>query len=227
MELSTEGKKNYYEEVALALTREGFTVGPIADDRLEVQYDGRTLCEASGIGGITYRNENLDTEQRLEAKEKAYSIVHTTAEYMKLMEQAPPLKASGLDDTYKILADFNGVVLAGHKNKYGVQFVTWDWDYDRKGVSHGHYAAHHYEDAKRDFAIRSRLIPRSALFSVEQLTEIFRCCADTLDADLDLSYEQAKCIRDIQEQIEIGNPEVMEQLKQQEQHTAHQQEQTM
>ena len=30
-----------------------------------------------------------------------------------------------------ILADFGGTVLAGNPSKYSVQFVTWDWNYDR------------------------------------------------------------------------------------------------
>ena len=55
------------------------------------------------------------------------------------METAPQLKASGLEGEYRILADFNGTVQAGTHSKHGVQFVTWDWDYDRTGVSRGHY----------------------------------------------------------------------------------------
>ena len=42
-----------------------------------------------------------------------YEIVRTTAEYMRQMEMAPFLKADGLEDGYKVLADFNGTVLAG------------------------------------------------------------------------------------------------------------------
>jgi len=38
-------------------------------------------------------------------------------------------------------------VLAGTPSKYGVQFVTWDWDYDRTGVSHGHYFMEKYDEA--------------------------------------------------------------------------------
>jgi len=52
---------------------------------------------------------------------------------MIAMEAAPQLKASGLDGDYRILADFGGTVLAGAPSKYGVQFVTWDWDYHTLG----------------------------------------------------------------------------------------------
>ena len=74
------------------------------------------------------------------------------------MEAAPQLKASGLDGDYRILADFGGTVLAGTPSKYGVQFVTWDWDYDRTGVSHGHYFMENYRRPLRqrqDHAVQS------------------------------------------------------------------------
>ncbi len=66
---------------------------------------------------------------------------------MTAMEAAPQLKASGLDGDYRNLADFGGTVLAGASSKYGVQFVTWDWDYDRTGVVHGHYFMENYDAA--------------------------------------------------------------------------------
>ena len=59
-------------------------------------------------GGITYRNEDIDEPERIDAKDKVYEIVRTTAEYMRQMETAPVLKADGLEDGYKVLADFNG-----------------------------------------------------------------------------------------------------------------------
>ena len=39
-------------------------------------------------------------------------------------------------------------ILAGTPSKYGVQFVTWDWDYDRTGVVHGHYFMENYPQIK-------------------------------------------------------------------------------
>ena len=65
--------------------------------------------------------------------------------YITAMESAPQLKASGLDGDYRVLADFGSAVLAGSPSKYGVQFVTWDWDYDRTGVVHGHYFMENYD----------------------------------------------------------------------------------
>ena len=56
-------------------------------------------------------------------------------------------------------------------------------DYDRTGVVHGHYFMENYDAAKQDFATRSGLIQTEQLFSPEQLTEIYRCCADSVGGD--------------------------------------------
>ena len=151
---------------------------------------------------------------------KVYSIVRAVAEYMYQMERAPILKVDGLEDSYKVLADFNSVVLAGCPSKYGTQFVTWDRDFDHKGVSHGHYytglyASGNYEAAKRDFATRSGLIPEQQVFREEQLIEIYRCCADTLQNDTALSYKREKTIQEVQEQIEQCLPDIAERIQQQ------------
>lgn len=60
-----------------------------------------------------------------------------TAEYKKLFDKAPALKAEGLSEEYQLLADFNGAILAGKSSEYGVQFVTWEWSYDQTGLVAG------------------------------------------------------------------------------------------
>ena len=161
---SKDSQTRYLREAAIVLAKVGFQSDEIHADRLCIQLDGSPLCEVTESGGITYRNEDIDEPERIAAKDKVYEIVRVTAEYMRQMETAPFLKADGLEDGYKVLADFNGIVLAGIQSKYGVQFVTWDWSFDRKGVSHGHYytglySSGNYDAAKRDFAVRSGLIP--------------------------------------------------------------------
>ena len=164
MSISAEEKNRYLRETAIVLAREGFHTDRTHTGGLRVLLDGAPLCEVTESGGITYRNEDIDEPERPDAKDKVYEVVRTTAEYMRQMETAPFLKADGLEDGYKVLADFNGIVLAGIQSKYGAQFVTWDWRFDRKGVCHGHYytglySSGNYDAAKRDFAVRSGLIP--------------------------------------------------------------------
>ena len=180
MNISAEEKNRYLREAEVVLAREGFLTDRIRTGGLRVLLDGLPLCEVPESGGVTYRMADISTPERITAKDKVYSIVRAVTEYMYQMERAPILKVDGLEDSYKVLAEFNGVVLAGCQSKYGTQFVTWDRDFDHRGVSHGHYytglyASGNYEAAKRDFATRSGLIPEQQVFREEQLIEIYRC----------------------------------------------------
>ena len=97
MSITTEEKKKYFAETALALSRAGFHVEEIPDNKLGVWLDEQPLCEVGEIGGITYRSDNISTPERMAAKDKAYQIVRNTAEYMRQMEQAPPPGQSFID----------------------------------------------------------------------------------------------------------------------------------
>ena len=207
----------FLEETANQLRQNGFTVEPIEDHHLPVSIEKGRLCRISGKGSVLYRQENVDNIRAQDALQTVIDTVKMTSEYMAILETAPRLKASGLDGDYRILADFGGTVLAGSPSKYGVQFVTWDWDYDRTGVSHGHYFMENYDGAKQDFATRSGLIQKEQLFSPEQLTEIFRCCADSVDEDFfELTDTQEEMIRGIQQQIRVCVPDLDERVRQQE-----------
>ena len=157
----------FLEETAIRLRQNGFTVEPIEDHHLPVCWEKGRLCRITGKGSVFYRREDADTPQAEDALYRVEDIAAKTLEYMTAMKAAPQLKASGLDGDYRILADFGGTVLAGTPSKYGVQFVTWDWDYDRTGVVHGHYFMENYDGAKQDFATRSGLIQKEQLFSPE------------------------------------------------------------
>lgn len=100
MSISAEEKNRYLRETAIVLAREGFHTDRTHIGRLRVLLDGAPLCEVTENGGITYRNEDIDEPERLDAKDKVYEIVRITAEYMRQMETAPFLKADGLEDGY-------------------------------------------------------------------------------------------------------------------------------
>ena len=132
------------------------------------------------------------------------SVIDTakmTSEYMVILEYAPRLKASGLTGDYRILADFGDAVLAGHPTERGVQFVTWEWDFDHKGVHHGHYFQDDYDAAKRDFTVRGRLVQKDALFEPEQLAEIYRALAFVREQDESLSFGRDQELAELMDQV--------------------------
>ena len=88
---------------------------------------------------------------------------------MRIFECAPALKANGLEDTFKVLADFGDAVLAGRSCETGAKFVTWEWDFDRQGVHAGHYFMENYEAAKKDFSVRAGLVESQCLFQTSSL----------------------------------------------------------
>lgn len=205
---------SFLSEIGIALRRDGYDTSSPENGRLPVSADGLPLCRISEIGSVRYRDADIGSAERENALHEVTQTAETVAEYMKLMDAAPLLKAQGLDETYRLLADFNGVVLAGHPSRLGVQFVTWDWDYDRTGVSQGHYMSNHYEEAKKDFAMRSGLVREQQLFSPEHLTQIYRCVQDTLDHPYDLTYDQEECLYKIQEQITDLVPDLQQRIAQ-------------
>ena len=207
----------YLEEVRNPLHRAGFETLPLEGEQLPVLWNGAPLCRITGKGSVFYRREDADTPQAEDALFRVEYIAAKTLEYMTAMEAAPRLKASGLDGDYRILADFGDAVLAGHPTERGVQFVTWEWDWDRKGVHHGHYFQNGYEEAKHDFVRRSGLLPKEALFEPEQLDEIHRALAFVCEQDEGLSIGREKEIKTIMEQIKCLLPESPEQTRTMEQ----------
>ena len=204
-------RTRYFEELTCILIGEGFEPQPLEDDVLPVHYGGEPLCSATE-NGIRYFPANINSAEKEKSRDRVADTVARVKEYMTLMEAAPFLKATGLDEQYKLLADFNGVVLAGRSGaRNGVQFVTWDWDFDRKGVNQGHYAGTDYNAAKQDFAVRCGLVDKHRMFSAQQLTAIYQSCA-MLEDEVVLSDEQYKTLGGIRDQIECVLPDVAESI---------------
>ena len=207
----------YLEELKISLVHAGFEPERIEDQHLPIRWEDHYLCRISGRGSVLYRQENVDSIRAQDALQTVIDIAKMTSEYMAILETAPRLKASGLDGDYRILADFGSAVLAGHPTERGVQFVTWEWDWDYKGVHHGHYFQNGYEEAKHDFVRRSGLLPKEALFEPEQLDEIHRALAFVCEQDEGLSIGRKKEIKAIMEQLKCLLPESPEQTRTMEQ----------
>ena len=214
---NTSRQLRYLEEVRIPLHRAGVGTLPVEGDQLPVLWNGAPLCRVSGKGSVLYRQENVDSIRAQDALQSVIDTAKMTSEYMAILEIAPRLNASGLDGDYRVLADFGDAVLAGHPSERGVQFVTWEWDWDRKGVHHGHYFQNGYEEAKHDFVRRSGLLPKEALFEPEQLDEIHRALAFVCEQDEGLSIGREKEIKAIMEQLKCLLPESPEQTRTMEQ----------
>ena len=191
----------FLEETATRLRQNGFTVEPIEAHHLPVCWEKGRLCRISGKGSVLYRQENVDSIRAQDALQVVIDTAKMTLEYMAILEYAPQLKATDLTGDYRILADFGDAVLAGHPTERGVQFVTWEWDFDRKGVHQGHYFQDDYEAAKRDFTVRSGLVQKDALFEPEQLAEIYRALRFVREQDETISFGRDRELAELMDQV--------------------------
>ena len=191
----------FLEETAIRLLQNGFTVEPIEDHHLPVCWKKGRLCLISGRGSVLYRQECVDVPGAQDALQAVIDTAKMTSEYMAILEYAPQLKATDLTGDYRVLADFGDAVLAGHPTERGVQFLTWEWDFDREGVHHGHYFQDDYDAAKRDFTVRSGLVQKDALFEPEQLAEIYRALRFVREQDETIPFGRDQELKELMEQV--------------------------
>ena len=158
----------FFPELARRLKREGISTGPVEQERLSVLLDGQEVMAVAPGGTIFLMPETADTQPVVDAYDTVAGISAQVHEYTEAMASAPPLKAVGLHEGFRLLADFNGVVLAGQELEqgWGYKFVTWARSPDRSAVAHGHYydGGDTYEAAKLDFACRAGLVQENRLY---------------------------------------------------------------
>ena len=200
-------KERYLREVEQKLLRRDLDAKLLENGLLHVSWNEKPLCSVDRDGIVRFRPADITGSEVDRKLRTVTQVAAQVKEYMQIFDRAPTLKVVGLDDTYKVLADFGDAVLAGRSCKTGARFVTWEWDFDRKGVHAGHYHMGNYEAAKLDFAARAGLINEQRLFSDEQLAVIRNACAFALEADATLSYAEDKQLQSVQEQIELLLPQ--------------------
>lgn len=220
----------FFGELSRRLRREGISTGPVEKERLPVLLDGQEVMAVAPGGTVFLKVETVDDQQVMDAYDVVAGISAQVCEYTEAMASAPPLKAAELHEGFRLLADFNGVVLAGQELErgWGYQFVTWARSPDRTSVAHGHFydGGDTYEAAKLDFACRAGLVDEHRQFTDEQLTELYRCAHETLDSGYPITREREKTLTAVMEQIEGGVEnldELVEQSNQRELEAAEQQ----
>ena len=183
-------KERFLQEVERKLLRKELDARLLEDGLVYVRWNEKPLCSVDRDGIVRFRPADITGP---EVDRQLRTVIQTAGhvkEYMRIFECAPALKAVGLEDTYKVLADFGDALFIIKIGKKGARFVTWEWDFDRQGVHAGHYFMENYEAAKKDFAVRAGLVESQRLFSDEQLAVIRDACEFALEDDATLSYTE-------------------------------------
>ena len=206
----------YFAELARRLRAAGITTGHPEKNRLTVLLNNQPVLSVSAGSDVFLLPAGSNQPEAGELYHKVAQTADEVYAYVEAVQTAPLLHASGLSEKFHLLADFGGAVLAGREleNGWGYQFVTWIWDHDRTGVSHGHYYEEDFQGAKQDFAVRSGLISKAQLFSPEELTQLYRATDYLLDEGPEPEDGQLKALQTSRTKIEYTVPDLAERLEQ-------------
>ena len=206
----------FFTELARCLRKQGIVSEIQKDRRLEVFLHDQPALFVPAKSDVFLLPEMSGSE---EAGDLYHEVARTADEvwaYVEAVPTAPPLRAGGLSEEFRLLADFGGAVLAGRDRgpDWGYQFITWTWDYGRTGVSHGHYYEGDFSAAKQDFAVRSGLISKAQLFSQGELVELYRATDYLLENGPELQEEPLQSIQTARAKIEYTVPDLQDKLEQ-------------
>lgn len=204
--------KKFFTELSRVLAKHDIETAPPERNALPILINSRSACHVEPSGDVCIFPDDIRSPEADELYHKVAPFSREVREYLTAIERAPLLKATALDEDFRLLSEFNGAVLAGRETEYGYMFATWRRDYEGTGVLSGEYYLDGYADAKMDFAIRSGLIEKQRLFSDAQLLDIYQSVNDTFDAGYDLTQTDQKNLLGIQMQIEDLLPDVRERI---------------
>lgn len=117
----------------------------------------------------------------------------------KLFHQGEKPKFAIFFDS-RIISEYNNVVLLARKNEKSIDYLTATYDYDRQGVSYGHYFDE-LSEARMDFAVRSGLVSSSDIFSKTEKLAMGEACQYALDYG-DMDEETAEYMQDVLNKID-------------------------
>lgn len=205
-----------FTELAHRLQAAGITTGHPERNQLTVLLNDQPVLFVSSESDVFLLPAGSNPPEASELYHKVAQTAEEVYAYVEAIQTAPLLHASGLSEKFHLLADFGGAVLAGRElgNGWGYQFVTWIWDHDRTGVSHGHYYEEDFQGAKQDFAVRSGLISKAQLFLPEELTQLYRATDYLLDEGPEPEDGQLKALQTSRTKIEYTVPDLVERLEQ-------------
>lgn len=203
--------EKFFPELSRRLKREDIAIGEAENERLPVLLNGQAAMWITSEGTIFANAKTVKEPECVKLHDQVAGISAQVYEYTAAVAAAPQLVAEGLRENFRLLAEFNGVVLAGREMEGGLgyEFATWRYTADRTGVAHGNYH-YDYDTAKLDFACRAGLVQDSRQFSDEQLIEMYRCINETLDNRSYFDQDQRDVLVTVAEQIERSLGDISE-----------------
>lgn len=213
-------------ELTAAFTRRATALGyeirqtPQAEDEkllLTAYRSGNEVCKFETGGAMRFMRDNPLIAERKEL----HSLLLDMKQAHDLYTDASPLEIDDVRE-FRLISQFGNALLAAKLSKDDeVRFTTWEYTYDRMGVTMGHYYETNYEGAKLDFALRAGLIDKNQLFTKEELVALHDACVFRGRNDDEISYEDDKKLQAVMEKVEENIPDLIFDRVQPEQEDSH------
>lgn len=139
--------------------------------------------------------------------EQIKGAVTNVREYLKRFNMAENIKTDALKN-YRLLAEYNNIVLGGMITEGITQFATWETNAEGNDYFWGHYYGDDYAKAKEDFSERSGLHAKPQ-FGETELRLIFSCLQFSGKTG-DLDFNDLKAVENLKEKISDLIPELKE-----------------
>ena len=108
-EENTSQKERFLREVEQKLLRRDLDARLLGDGLIHVRWNEKPLCSVDRDGIVRFRPADITGPEVDRQLRTVTQTATQVKEYMRIFERAPALKAIGLDDTYKVLADFGDI----------------------------------------------------------------------------------------------------------------------
>ena len=201
----------------------GYSVRKEADEHdlklLFTAFKGQEeICQFEKTGSMRFWRDSPYVAERNEL----HSLLLDLKNRYDLYLNAKPLNCEGVRD-FRLISEFgNHLLAATQSGDNEICFVTWQYDYDRTGVTLGHYYEANYEGALKDFTVRSGLIDENQLFTEEEMAVLYASCVFRGKNDDDLTFESEQELHTVIEKLEDNlPPEAITQENAQEQEDEH------
>jgi hypothetical protein len=160
------------------------------------------ICRFEKTGAMRFWRDSPFVAERKEL----HSLLLDLKERNDLYLNAKPLDCEGVRD-FRLISEFGNHLLAAKQSKDNeIRFVTWQYDYDRTGVTLGHYYETNYHGALGDFTVRSGLIDENQLFTEEEMAVLYASCVFRGRHDDDLTFESEQELHTVIEKLESNLP---------------------
>lgn len=192
------------ESMGFVIRRENMPVDPKV--LFTVLKGPNEICRFEKGGAMRFWPESPYVEER----NKLHDLLLDLKVRYDLYLDAKPLNCADVRD-YRLISEFGKYLLAAKRSEDNeIRFTTWQYTYDRTGVTLGHYYETNFDGALKDFIIRSGLIDPKQLFTEEELLVLYEACIFRNLNDDELDFDSGGKLQAVVKKLESNLPHLPE-----------------